>query len=106
MTEEHWNTGFAKSLAIYLNGSHLSLTGPLGEQIIDDNFYIIFNADAGPLQYILPAEKYGDSWIEVINTTRNEITPEGTVFNPGDVVTAEGHSVILLHNPHKKNGSL
>jgi isoamylase len=101
MKEEHWKTGFAKSLAIYLNGSHLSLTGPLGEQIIDDNFYIIFNADAGPLQYTLPSGKYGDHWIEVINTTRNEITPGGTVFNPGDIVTAEGRSVILLHNPRK-----
>jgi glycogen operon protein len=105
MTEENWKTGFAKSLGIYLNGSHLSLTGSMGEQVIDDNFYIIFNADAGALQYTLPPEKYGDSWIEVINTTRNDITPEGTVFNPGDVVTAEGHSVILLHNPRKKPGA-
>ena len=53
------------------------------------------------IQYTLPSENYGDHWIEVINTMRNEITPEGMIYNPGDVVTAEGRSVILLQNPHK-----
>jgi isoamylase len=101
MTDTNWNSGFAKSLAIYLNGSHLNITGAKGEQINDDNFYIIFNADAHPLQYNLPPAKYGDNWIEVINTTRTAITPDGQVFKPGDTITAEGRSVIVLQNKRK-----
>ncbi len=31
MSDEHWNHDFAKSLAIYLNGRGLHLTGPKGE---------------------------------------------------------------------------
>lgn len=101
MTEQNWNSGFAKSLAVYMNGSHMNITGPKGEEINDDNFYIIFNADAHPIQYKLPAKKYGDKWIEVINTTRNSITPDGHIFKPGDTITAEGRSVILLQNRRK-----
>jgi len=101
MTEQNWNSGFAKSLAVYLNGSHLNITGEKGEEINDDNFYIIFNADANPLQYKLPAKKFGDKWVEVINTIRNGLTPDGPVFKPGDTVTAEGRSVILLQNKRK-----
>jgi isoamylase len=101
MTDANWQSGFAKSLAVYLNGSDLGITGAHGELINDDNFYVIFNADAAPLQYKLPAVKYGDSWIEVINTIRNEITPEGNVFKPGDAIIAEGRSVILLQHFRK-----
>jgi isoamylase len=98
MTDTNWQLGFAKSLAIYLNGSYLDITGAHGELINDDNFYIIFNASAEPLQYKLPGVKYGDTWVEVINTTRNEITPEGPVLKPDDSIIAEGRSVILLQN--------
>ncbi|OQP61968.1 glycogen debranching enzyme [Niastella vici] len=101
MTEQNWNSGFAKSLAVYLNGSHLNITGAKGEVINDDNFYIIFNADAEPLQYKLPVKKFGDKWIEVINTIRNGLTPDGHIFKPGDTITAEGRSVILLQNRRK-----
>jgi isoamylase len=101
MTEENWKSGFAKSLSVYLNGSFLDMRSAKGEEVNDDNFFIIFNADADPIQYKLPTKIHGDHWIEVINTTRCNITPDGAVFNPGDTITAEGRSVILLQNRKK-----
>jgi glycogen operon protein len=100
MSEEHWNSGFAKSLAVYLNGIDLG-TGMKGERITDDNFYIIFNADEHPIEYQLPPAKYGAQWIELINTKHNKINEKGYIHHPGEKVTAEGRTVVLLKSPKK-----
>jgi glycogen operon protein len=63
MGEENWNHDFAKSLGVYLNGYGLRSSGPKGEKIIDDNFYIIFNAHSEPLSYKLPSERYGKEYL-------------------------------------------
>src|SRR5581483_3354444 len=101
MTEDHWNTGFAKSLATYLNGGDLGMTGYKGETITDDNFYIIFNASDIPLNYKLPPQKHGSKWIEVINTEQEKLTENGKEYKPGDTVTAGGRTVIVLQSPRK-----
>jgi isoamylase len=100
MTEENWNSGFAKSLAVYLNGHDLG-TGMKGEPLSDDNFYIIFNADEHPIEYQLPPAKYGSQWIELINTKNGKINDKGYIHHPGEKVTAEGRTVVLLQSPKK-----
>src|SRR5690606_16853888 len=60
MTEEHWNTAFAKSLGVFLNGLSLHYVDRKGERVTDDNFYVIFNAHHEPLKYSLPSKKYGE----------------------------------------------
>ncbi len=54
---------------------------------------------ADGIQYKLPQLNYGNGWIEVINTYRNTITPDGTKYEPGDTIIAEARSIIVLHNP-------
>ncbi|MFP4284037.1 MAG: glycogen debranching protein GlgX, partial [Desulfovermiculus sp.] len=44
MDEENWGEGFAKSLAVYLNGQNIPNPNPRGDAVSDDNFYIILNA--------------------------------------------------------------
>jgi isoamylase len=100
MTEENWKSGFAKSLAVYLNGHDLG-TGMKGEPLSDDNFYIIFNADEHPIEYQLPPAKYGSQWIELINTKNGKINDKGYIHHPGEKVTAEGRTVVLLQSPKK-----
>lgn len=97
--DDAYKAGIARVLGVYLNGTDLDMTGLKGERIMDDHFYIIFNGTADPIEYKLPQAKYGDNWIEVINTTRDTITPEGTKYFPGDTITAAGRSIILLHHP-------
>jgi isoamylase len=101
LNDDNYSSDVARLLGIYLNGADLDMTSPLGEKITDDNFYIIFNCTPDPVQYKLPPANYAGSWTEVINTVRDTITPEGITHNPGDTVTAEGRSIILLHNPEK-----
>lgn len=96
MTEENWNTGFAKSMAIYLNGKGLHTTGAKGEIITDDNFYVIFNAHYESLNYVLPSEKYGKHWCKLLDTGRNYLADEGEQFIPKQEINIEGRSIVLL----------
>ena len=98
MTDEHWNTSFAKSLAVYLNGKGVHTTSPKGEPIVDDSFYIIFNAHHEPLEYVLPSAKYGKQWKTVLDTVEGVVNGDKT-FKPGDRVKVEARSIILLQNP-------
>jgi len=96
MNEMNWKNDFAKSLGVYLNGHGLRSVDEKGEKIIDNDFYIIFNAYEDTLNYTLPSEKYGDKWVKVLDTHENYIKEDGEVFHAREVVKVEGRSVVLL----------
>ncbi len=98
MPDENWSHDFAKSLGVFLNGHGIRSTGSKGQQIVDDSFYIIFNAHYEPLEYIIPPAKYGDKWIKVLDTNEASISKQDETFLPGETVVAESRSVVLLRN--------
>ncbi len=98
LSDENWNTDCAKSLAVYLNGGGINTRGPKGERIVDDNFYIIFNAHHEPLTYKLPPEKYGKEWTKILDTAKNE-TDDNETFKPGEEINIDARSVVLLKHP-------
>jgi glycogen operon protein len=99
MSEENWNHDFAKSLAVYLNGHGLRSIDTKGNKIIDNSFYVIFNAYDGELDFKLPGEKYGEEWIKVLDTSEDFIGEDGQSFSAADVVRVKGRSVVLLKQP-------
>jgi glycogen operon protein len=68
MTEEQWSEGFAKSLGVFLNGDSIQRPGLRGERIVDDTFYLLFNAHHEPLTFVLPNTEWGQQWICVLDT--------------------------------------
>ncbi|GAB2537636.1 glycogen debranching protein GlgX [Rufibacter soli] len=98
MSEEHWDEDHAKSLAIYLNGRGVHTLGPKGEVIIDDSFYVIFNAYHDSLIFQMPPEKYGAQWIVVVDTFRNLVGDQSTTYAAGESFHVEGRSVLVLKN--------
>ncbi|MBD0276645.1 MAG: glycogen debranching protein GlgX [Flavisolibacter sp.] len=100
MTEENWKLDLAKSLGVFLNGRGLRSVGPKGEHIVDDSFYVIFNASELQLPFILPPEKFGGRWLKVIDTAEGFIEEKGsTAHVPGDVLKVHSRSVIVLKEP-------
>ncbi|GAB3196937.1 glycogen operon protein [Pontibacter aydingkolensis] len=99
MTEENWNHDYAKSLAVFLNGHGLHSVGPKGERIVDDSFYVIFNAHHGPLEYRLPPEKYGSGWTKILDTSESRAVEKDVVYKAGATIEVQGRSVVLLHRP-------
>lgn len=100
MTDEHWNVDFAKSMAIFLNGQGIHSVGPKGEHVIDDSFYIIFNAFHEPLSFKLPARQYGINWIKELDTDDLDFEPE--IFKARESVKVEGRSIIMLRSKVKE----
>jgi glycogen operon protein len=37
--------------------------------VVDDSFYLIFNAYHEPLTFKLPAQKHGKQWLKVVDTS-------------------------------------
>lgn len=102
MPDESWNHDFAKSLAVFLNGKGIRLVGPKGEPVVDDSFYIIFNAHYEPLDFILPEKKYGNVWIKVIDTSTNHVAEDGEHYKPKQSITVESRSIVVLKQPLEK----
>ena len=96
MTEENWSNDFAKSLAVYLNGHGLRSLDPKGQKILDDDFYVVFNAYHDALDYKLPSEKYGEEWTRVLDTEENCVEENGEVYGAGDIVNFKGRSVVVF----------
>jgi pullulanase/glycogen debranching enzyme len=67
MSEEDWQAGYAKSLAVYLNGQGLHELDVRGQQLVDDSFYLMFNAHYEPLTFTTP-QGLGAVWVKVLDT--------------------------------------
>ncbi|HYF68781.1 MAG TPA: glycogen debranching enzyme GlgX, partial [Ohtaekwangia sp.] len=95
MTEEQWSDGFAKSLGIFLNGKGFQWPDENGDAIVDDNFYIIFNAHHDALEFSLPGKKYSEKWQNVLDTSNYNVSPPKTHLASENVMI-EGRSIVLL----------
>jgi glycogen operon protein len=96
MTEENWNEDFAKSLAVFLNGKALRMKDEKGKPVVDDSFFILFNAAHHPLPFTLPPQKYGKSWMRTIDTATALAGDSKDIYASGDVLEIEGRSIVVL----------
>ena len=68
MTESDWQAGYAKSVAVLLDGTAISEPDPRGDPVTDNRFLLLFNAGAEPITFTLPESKLGGEWEVVIDT--------------------------------------
>lgn len=99
MQEAQWQESFAKSVAVFLNGLGLRCLGPQGEKMEDKNFYLIFNAHDGPLDFKLPAVEFGEYWNTVLDTASTNASQE--TLQPLSTITVKGRSIVLLQAENK-----
>jgi isoamylase len=100
MTDENWQHSFAKSMGVYLNGRGIHTRDSQGRKVVDDSFYIIFNAHYEPIDFKLPMENYGKTWHKVLDTARRNFRKENPVA-PESVVAAEGRSILIYKSPRE-----
>jgi isoamylase len=95
MTEDDWDAAYAKSIAMYLNGHGIRSTDERGEEVVDDCFYLAFNAHHEAIEFTLPAAEYAQSWTVVIDTAEmDEVEP--AEVKPGDRVTVRARAMVVL----------
>ncbi|MGQ0844243.1 MAG: glycogen debranching protein GlgX [Sporichthyaceae bacterium] len=95
MTDEDWATGYAKSVAVFLNGGAITEAGSQGEHIEDDSFYLIFNASHEPVDFALPEETFGSVWLAVLDTAVPDVGGR-PVARAGEKLTMTGRSLLVL----------
>jgi glycogen operon protein len=97
MTDDDWNTSFARSVGVYLNGEALPDPDSRGERVTDDSFYILFNAHSAPIRFKLPTCPWGERWAIVMDT--NEPVPDlrdQKELRAGDEVDVPAYAVTVL----------
>jgi glycogen operon protein len=101
MTDNDWQTGYARSLTVFLNGDAITEPGLRGEPVRDDSFLLLFNANREPVAFTVPGVRFGPGW-EVLISTATAVGapapgPTGTVIvRPGWRIELAGRSIMVL----------
>jgi glycogen operon protein len=93
MTDDDWQTGFAKSVGVFLNGE-LPEPDLRGRPVRDDSFLLLFNGHHEDVTFVLPGKEWGRRW-----TTELTTVSDPAVRRPksaGAKVTVAGRSVQVL----------
>ncbi|TDC98847.1 glycogen debranching enzyme GlgX [Nonomuraea deserti] len=94
MTDSDWNVGYAKSLAVFLNGDAITEPDRRGRPIRDDSFLLLFNAHHDTIQFTIPKD-YGEMWHTEIDTAM-PINVGARMCRAGEAVAVPGRSVRVL----------
>ena len=55
MTEEDWDSGFGRSIAMFLNGQGIPDRDGRGQRVADDSFLLCFSAHDEAIDFAVPA---------------------------------------------------
>jgi glycogen operon protein len=104
MTESDWRASYAKSVAVFLNGSAISEPDPRGDRVTDRKFLLLFNAGPDPITFTIP-EAFGGTggsvadWEIVIDTATPRGDPQDAIgFLPKTKVEVDGHAIVVLRS--------
>ena len=81
MTDEDWEVGYAKTLGVLLNGAAIPDPDTHGRPIVDDSFFLIFNAWENEIDFTLPDARWTTQWEVVVDTAwLAPVLPGGAAF--------------------------
>jgi glycogen operon protein len=97
MSDEDWDSGFGRSVAVYLNGQGIPDLDPRGRRVTDDSFVMCFNAHHEPIEFTMPPIEFGAAWRPVVDTAAGpgEIA-EAAAVKAADPVRIEGRAMVVL----------
>jgi isoamylase len=96
MTDEEWNTAFARCLGVYFGGDALNERDRRGRPLTDDNFLLLVNAYHEPIDFTLPAVHDVGGWQVVLDTYLDEGLKTQGRYAAGKIYPLQGRSLVLL----------
>jgi isoamylase len=96
MTEDDWESSFAKSIAVYLNGLGIPDLDVRGQRVTDDSFVLCFNAHYESIEFSLPPKEFGPAWVPVIYTADTTTAGEAKPLTAGATVAVDARAVLVL----------
>ncbi|MCC7009970.1 MAG: glycogen debranching protein GlgX [Acidobacteria bacterium] len=91
MTDQDWQSDFARSFAVFLNGDALGDRDDEGVPLRDGRFLLLFNAHHEPLEFTIPAASFSARWAVVIDTSDGR--EPSRRYAAGDVVSVSARSI-------------
>jgi isoamylase len=76
MSEQDWESGFGRSIMVFLNGDAIGDVDRRGERVLDDSFLMCFNAHDDDIEMTVPEAGYGTEWSVVVDTGTGEVFAE------------------------------
>jgi isoamylase len=96
MTEENWDSGFGRSIAVFLNGFGIPDRDQRGQRVADDSFLLCFSAHDEAIDFVLPDSEYGAQWQIVIDTLHGVEDDAPAVLPPGGTVAVGPRAIVVL----------
>jgi len=94
MDESDWESGFGRTVGVYLNGHGIRGRDARGERITDVNFLVYFSAHTEPIALTLPPAEYGARWERLVDTSG--LGDTATVIEAGSSMQLEAISLVVL----------
>jgi len=94
-TPEDWDSGFGKSIAVFLNGEARPEPDARGQRVVDDSFLLCLNAHDEALDFVIPEGNYGKHWAAELDTADPVGATTLTVV-AGEKISLPGRSLLVL----------
>ena len=94
MSEEDWEAGFGKSVAVFLNGQGIPDLDARGKRVVDDSFMLAFNAHYEAIEFTLPPPEFGTAWALRVDTAAGP--GDSAVFKAGEPVAVAARAMVVL----------
>jgi glycogen operon protein len=95
MSEEDWDSGFGRAIAVFLNGAGIQGTDDRGEPISDDSFLLCFSAHHEPIDFLLPGDAEQINWQVVLDTATSAVV-EAKPLDAGTSLTVQPRTLVVV----------
>jgi len=97
MSDADWDSGFGKSIAVYLNGQGIPDLDPRGRRVTDASFVLCFNAHHEPIQFTLPPVDFCPGWRTVTDpAAKPSDGGRPTAARAGEPMRVAGRAMVVL----------
>ena len=94
MAPEDWDSGFGRSVGVFLNGNGIRGMDRRGGRVVDDSFLLLFNAHDETLDFTVPSEEFAPGWTCVVDTAGMPDSAEAT--KAGEVIPVPAKGLVVL----------
>ncbi|MFO8141016.1 MAG: glycogen debranching protein GlgX [Marinobacter sp.] len=98
MSQDEWDTTFARAVGVLIAGSELLDVGSQGEPVKDDDFLLFLNADHDEVSFTIPDIAGIASWNLLINTFIPDIPASSQSWDAGSECAVGEYSLMLFHH--------
>jgi isoamylase len=94
MTPEDWESGFGRTIGMWLNGQGIHGVDVRGERVIDVCFLVYYSAHDEPVELTLPDSDHGASWDVIVDTAGDHV--DGASLAAGATCSINAHTFLVL----------